>query len=69
MSPFKKSSMKQEMPYFLPTMRSTLVAPMLPEPCSRMLMPRDFAMRRPKGMDPRRNARIGSSQIFIVDCG
>lgn len=66
MSPLRKSRMKQVMPYFLPTMRSTLVAPMFPEPCSRMLMPRDLAMSSPKGIEPSRNASIGSSQIFML---
>ena len=58
--------MKQVMPYFLPTMRRTLVAPMFPEPCSRMLMPRDLAMSRPKGMEPMRKAKMGSNQMFII---
>ena len=65
MRPFRKSRKKQVIPYFLPTIRRTLVAPMLPEPCSRMLMPRDLAMSKPKGIEPSRKANIGSSQMFI----
>lgn len=66
MRPLKKSRMKHVMPYFFPTMRRTFVAPMFPEPCSRMLMPWDLAMSKPKGMEPSRNAKMGSSQMIMV---
>lgn len=66
MSPLRKSRVKQAMPNFLPTIRRTLVAPILPEPCSRILIPRDLAMSRPKGIEPSRNAMIGKSQMVIV---
>ena len=69
MSPLRKSSKKHEMPNFLPTIRRTLVAPIFPEPCSRMLIPLDLAMSRPKGMEPSRNAMIGSSQMFMMRFG
>ena len=66
MKPLSASSSKQVMPYFLPMTRSTLVAPMLPEPWSRMLMPLALAMIRPKGIDPSRKASNGQSQSCIT---
>ena len=37
------------MPYFFPTTRSTLVAPMLPEPWARMSMPLEPGDEQPEG--------------------
>lgn len=65
-SPFSKSRMRQVMPYFFPTTRRTLVAPIFPEPCSRMLIPFALAMRSPKGMEPIRKAISGGIQSGIV---
>src|SRR5512133_3289958 len=65
MKPFSASRSRHGIPKFFPRTRNTLVAPMLPEPCWRMSIPRDLAMSRPKGMEPRRNARIGQSQSCI----
>lgn len=66
MRPLRKSRTKQVIPYFFPTVRSTFVAPIFPEPCSRILMPFDLAMSRPKGIEPSRKAMIGGSQWIII---
>ena len=65
-SPLSRSRIRQVMPYFFPTTRRTLVAPMLPEPCSRMLIPFALAMSRPKGVEPTKKAMRGGIQSGIV---
>ena len=42
------------------------MAPMFPDPCSRMLMPWDFAISSPKGMEPSKKAMMGGIQIGMT---
>ena len=67
--PLRKSKIRQAIPYGLPITRSTLVAPILPEPCSRILTPLALAINSPKGIEPARKAIIGGNQRGIVVCG
>ena len=58
----RKSKIKQAIPYGLPMTLSTLVAPMFPEPCSRIFTPLALAINKPNGMEPARKAMRGGNQ-------
>ena len=52
-NPLKKSKRKTTIPSFFPATLTTLVAPILPEPCFDMLPnPEILTTIKPKGIDP-----------------
>ena len=51
----------------MPSTRATLLAPMLPLPCSRMSTPRRFAMITPNGIDPANESATRTS-AFTIKC-
>lgn len=59
-APFRKSKMKVTLPAALPRLLVTFVAPILPEPCSRMSTPFAFDKSKPTGIEPTKNAITGS---------
>ena len=65
-NPLRKSRIRHARPYGLPTILKTLVAPIFPEPCSRMFTPFALAIKRPNGMEPARKAMRGGNQSGML---
>src|SRR5690606_23565383 len=65
-NPLQKSRKKTPNPNLRPSTRPTLVAPILPLPCSRISIPFHFPTNSPNGTEPSTYAPITSQIGFIT---